>query len=278
MPSTLRPARPRAARLTARTADRYALYQEAVQAPEDDLGLLDRVFRRWRKRAPRTLREDFCGTALLCATWVRGRSERSAEGFDLDPEPLAWGRAHNLAPLGAEAERVTLHQADVRTPSRRKVDLRVAQNFSYMVFRTRAELLDYFRVAHQSLAPDGVFALDHYGGLDATAELTETRRCSGFTYVWEQELYLSGSGEYRCHIGFRFPDQTKIARAFTYRWRYWYLTELVDVLRDAGFRSVELYYEQGDDSGEGSGEFAHDPSGRTSRDCAGIITYLIALK
>lgn len=272
-------ARPaRSPRLTARTADKHELYQLAVQAPEDDIAFLERAFRRWRKRTPYHFREDFCGTALLSATWADKSADHTAEGVDLDAAPLAWGRAHNLRTRGAASARVHLHQDDVRVRGRRPADLRVAQNFSYFVFKERAELLAYFRSACRDLAPDGIFALDHYGGLEATEELVEKRRVDGFTYVWEQALYLPGTGEYTCHIGFQFPDGSRLRRAFTYQWRYWHLTELVDLLREAGFREVKLYFEQSDDADEGNGEFQFDPEGRTCRNCAGIVTYLLALK
>jgi hypothetical protein len=269
--------RPRSRR-TARTADKHELYQLAVQAPEDDLPFLERAFRKWRKRTPRHFREDFCGTALLSAAWAERGPDRTAEGFDLDAGTLAWGRAHNLRQRGAAGARVLLHQKDVRATGRRPADLRVAQNFSYMVFKQRAELLEYFRAARADLAPDGIFALDHYSGTEATEELVEKRSVDGFTYVWEQALYLPGTGEYECHISFQFPDGTRMRRAFTYHWRYWHLTEIVDLLREAGFRDVHLYFEQSDDDDQGNGEFRLDPTGRTCRNCAGIVTYLLALK
>jgi hypothetical protein len=265
-------------RYTARTADRYELYQLAVQAPEDDLAFLEKAFRRWRKRTPLHFREDFCGTAFLCATWVAKDELRTAEGYDLDAAPLAWGRQHNLSEIGDAAARVTLNRRDVRAKGRRPADLRVAQNFSYMVFKERAQLLEYFRAAQKDLAADGVFALDHYGGLEATEETSETRRCPGFTYVWDQARYLPGTGDYLCHIGFKFRDGTEMKRAFSYDWRYWHLTEVKDLLLEAGFRAVHLYFEQSDDDDYGNGEFVLDPEGRTSRNCAGIVTYLIALK
>ena len=258
---------------------RYELYERAVQDPAADIALLQRIFRKHADRPARLLREDFCGTAVMACRWVEQNPENEAWAIDIDPEPLAFARERHVAKLSpAQASRLHLERGDVRRVRHRKVDVTIAFNFSYFVFRTRAELLDYFRAARASLAPDGILALDHYGGLDATAELTETRRCRGFTYVWEQELYLSGTGEYHCHIGFRFPDKTRIRRAFTYRWRYWHLTELIDALKDAGFRSVELYVEQGDADGEGNGEFAHDPSAKSARDCGGIICYVLALK
>ena len=265
-------------RYTARTADRFALYQIAVQSPENDLAFLSRVYRRWNGRAPLHLREDFCGTALLSATWAK-RAGRTAEGFDLDAEPVGWGSVHNLEPLGAKAARVELHLEDVRALGHRPADLRVAQNFSYWVFRERAELLDYFRRARAGLARDGLFAIDAYGGSDAISEIVDAKRLDeGFTYVWDQESYLPGTGEYTCHIHFRFRDGSEMRRAFTYHWRFWNLPELADLLREAGFARVEAWFEQGDDErdGQGNGSFVLDPTGGTCRDCSAWIAYLVA--
>jgi hypothetical protein len=272
--------RRRRVRHTARTADRYELYQLAVQSPEDDIEFLRRTFKRLRGRSAFRFREDFCGTALLSATWAKQGPKCFAEGFDLDAEPLAWGREHNVEPLGRAAARVALHRKDVRSPGRFRPDIRVAQNFSYSVFKSRAEMLGYFRAARASLAPDGMFAIDLYGGYEATEEIVESRRIEGgATYVWEQARYLPGSGDYLCHIHFRFRDKTRMKNAFTYDWRYWTLPELRDILRDAGFARVHAYFEQSDRAdGEGNGEFELDETGESCRDCAGWVAYLIALK
>jgi hypothetical protein len=264
-------------RYTARTADRFELYQIAVQSPETDLAFLSRVYRRWNGKAPQHLREDFCGTALLSATWAK-RAGRTAEGFDLDPETLDWGRAHNLEPLKSKAANVKLHLEDVRQRGDRLADLRLAQNFSYWTFKERTALLDYFRAARAGLAKGGIFAIDAYGGSDAIEELQDERRLDeGFTYVWDQERYLPGSGEYDCHIHFRFRDGSQIRRAFSYHWRFWNFPELADLLRDAGFRRVEAWFEESDDEdGQGSGNFVLDSTGATSRDCSAWIAYLVA--
>lgn len=271
-------ARRRTRPLTARNADRYELYQEAVQSPEDDFAFLRRIYRKHAGREALHLREDFCGTALLSATWVQRSPRHTAEGFDLDPEPLAWGREHNLAPIGDAARRVTLHRKDVRSAGAGKPDLRLAQNFSYYVFKQRAELVGYFRAARASLAKDGIFALDVYGGTEATAEISDKKRLSrGVTYVWDQDCYWPGTGEYTCYIHFRFRNGSKLERCFRYDWRYWSLPEVRDALHDAGFGDVDAYFEQTDrPDGEGNGKFKLDQQGRTSRDCVGLIAYLVA--
>jgi hypothetical protein len=267
------------ARYTAATADPHELYQIAVQSPEADLGFLRRVYARRNRRKPRHLREDFCGTALLCATWAR-RAGCTAEGFDLDPEPLSWGSVHNLEPHPSAAGRVVLHQKDVRSKSHRKPDIRVAQNFSYWIFHARAELLGYFRSARADLARGGLFAIDVYGGPDATEEIRDSRVVEGgFTYVWDQARYLPGTAEYDCHIHFRFRDGSEIRRAFSYRWRLWTLPELRDLLFEAGFRRVEAWFEQtqaSDAAGHGNGSFRLDETGESARDCAAWIAYLVA--
>src|SRR5687767_13145156 len=91
--------------LSARTADRYVLYQQSVQDPPVDIALVDRVRARAGLRAAKSLREDFCGTALLCAEWVKSRPDRTAVGVDLHAPTQEWGRRHNLEPLGAAARR-----------------------------------------------------------------------------------------------------------------------------------------------------------------------------
>lgn len=263
--------------LTAATADKHDLYQRAVQSADLDIAFLSRIFKSTRGRKALHFREDFCGTGLLSATWVQQSPEHTAEGFDIDPEPVVWGMTHNFADLGEAAERYTVHLKDVREPGHRKYDLRIAQNFSYCVFKTRRELLDYFRAARASLVDDGMFVIDLHGGSEACEEMTEERKIDGgFTYVWDQAAYWPGTGEYRCHIHFRFKDGTEMKRAFSYDWRYWGLTEVRDVLLDAGFRRVDCYFEGTDEDGEsGNGEFRRGVRGEN---CESWVAYLAAVR
>ena len=240
---------------SARTADKYELYQQAVQAPEYDVALIDRLSRRHSDGITRRLREDFCGTALLSATWVASRTDREAWALDVDPEPLAWGRARNLGPLGAAARRVHLLQADVLTTRTPPVDVLVAPNFSFCCFHERDVLLRYFRAARAALRPGGLLLADVFGGPEAMEELVETRNVAGFTYVWEQTRFDPVSSGLQAHIGFRFKDGTQLRRAFSYDWRLWSLPEIRDVLRDAGFRESHVYWELTGPDGRGNGVF-----------------------
>ncbi|MBM4362243.1 MAG: methyltransferase domain-containing protein [Deltaproteobacteria bacterium] len=258
--------------LTARTADRHVLYQLSVQDTEHEARFLDRVYRKVNGRPPRTLREDFCGTALLCAEWVQ-REGRRAVGVDLDPAVLAWGKEHNIAPLGDAARRVDLREADVRSRVPGRFDVSVALNFSYFVFRDRATLREYFASVRRTLAPDGLFFLDAYGGHESLRPLEEPRRVKGFTYVWDQASIDPIDHSVVNHIHFRFPDGTELRRAFTYEWRLWSLPEIRELLAEAGFSSSEVYWEDGDDDGNGTGVFR--PRKRVAQEAA-WVAYIVA--
>ncbi len=275
--SRRRRTRARRTRFTAATADKHALYQMAVQSPVEDARFLARVFQAVRGRKPRHLREDFCGTALLCAAWVRRGKEYSAEGFDHSAATVAWGVEHNFPPRSRAAERVTLHVKDVHAPSHRRPDVRCAQNFSYWVFKERRELLGYFRSACRDLAPGGVFVLDIYGGPDAQQEEEEEREIDeGFTYVWDQKSYDPASGDYKAEIHFRFRDGSELKRAFRYEWRLWTMPELVDLLREAGFRRIDTYWEGTSPDGEnGNGIFRRRLRGEN---CPAWVSYLVAYR
>lgn len=262
---------------TAKTADRHKLYQYAVQSPEEDVKFLSRVYKKKRGRMPLHFREDFCGTALLAANWVKRGKQYTAEGFDICPDTIGWGIENVYAPLGDAAARVELHVKDVRETSSRRPDVRAAQNFSYFVFKERADLLAYARAACEDLDREGVFVMDIYGGPDSMMEMTEEREIEeGFTYVWDQVEYWPATGDYRAHIHFEFEDGTKLRRAFSYDWRLWSLTEVRDVLLEAGFAEVESFWEGTAEDGEsGNGIYRRS---RRGENCEAWVTYLVAYK
>jgi len=220
------------------------LYQQSVQDTPTEYVFLNKAFRRLRRRAPRILREDFCGTAQMACEWVKGNRDNQAIGVDLDNHVLAWGREHNLAQLTPpQRKRLRLVEADVRTVECRAADIILAMNFSYQVFKTRAGLLEYFKHAREGLKKDGVFFIDLFGGYDAFREMAEKTDHRKFTYVWDQHRYNPITGEILCHIHFTFPDGSKLQNAFTYDWRLWTLPELQDLLYDAGFKRVTVYWQ-----------------------------------
>ncbi len=229
----------------AQTADKYVLYQRSVQAPDVDARFFARVFKDERGRAPQVLREDFCGTAAVCCEWVKRRPERVAYGVDLDPECLDWGKNYNLTQLPpADRTRVHLVQGDVRTADTATPDIVAAQNFSYFIFETRADLGAYFRSAHQRLAPDGILILDLFGGYESLEDNREDVTDHGdFRYVWEQASFDPVSHHAVCKIHFRFPDKSEMTDAFVYEWRIWSIPEVRELVLEAGFSRADVYWE-----------------------------------
>ncbi|MEM9405822.1 MAG: class I SAM-dependent methyltransferase [Acidobacteriota bacterium] len=246
--------------------DLHHLYEAAVQNVEADIEFLERLFREEVGREPITLREDFCGTASLAAHWCSGSPERRAYGVDLDEPTVAWGLEHRVRQLDVE-DRTEVLLGDVRQVHEQKVDLQTAFNFSFCVFQTREEIVDYFRCAQESLADDGVFALDLLGGTETCEELVEKTKVPArtdidgtelppFTYVWDQAAFNPIDHSMTCHIHFKLGKGQKLKRAFTYDWRLWTITELRELMSEAGFARSKVYVEGwDDDTDEPDGDF-----------------------
>ena len=267
----------RGTRSQAKQADRYALYQESVQDPPADVDLVDRVFKNHFGRYPDTLREDFCGTFAMACAFVERRPTNRAWGVDLDPEPLRWGRKHNLAALNEDQRsRVTLIQGDVLDVDHGPIDVTVAFNFSYFIFKQRSQLLLYFEKSRARLHEEGIFVIDLYGGADAQRTLTETREHDDFDYVWDQDVFDPIHHRALNHIHFEFPDGSRLNRAFTYDWRLWSIPELRDLLYEAGFRQVDTYWEKTDSrTGEGNGVYYR---ANHALDDPAWVSYMVALR
>jgi hypothetical protein len=266
----------------ARLADKYDLYQQSVQEPECEVAFFDRVYRAEYGRRPMVLREDFCGTFAVCCAWVASHRQRQAIGVDLDPQPLVWGRQRNLAKLPESAQRrVTLLEQDVlhidRRAGARGADVLAAQNFSFFIFKTRDALRTYFQAARAHLAQQGLLVLDMMGGSEVFVENHEdVRRVNGYRYVWEQARFDPISHEGMYHIHFRFRDGSRLNRAFTYDWRLWTLPEVRELLLEAGFSRVDVYWEDTDaDSGEGNGVYRRR---RRAQADPSWVAYVVAVR
>lgn len=233
----------------AQTADKYDLYLRSVQEPDHEVKMFQRFFKDAFGRPATHLREDFCGTFAICCEWVKNNPERRAVGVDLDPEPLAWGRKHHYAALKPEAQkRVTLLQEDVLKAKTEKVDVVAAQNFSFWIFKTRDLVRGYFQAVHKALRPEGILVMDMMGGPKCHEdEYEETRNITGgFKYVWEHASFDPITHDALFHIHFRFKDGSELEKAFTYDWRLWTLPEVRELLHEAGFSKVDVYWEDTD--------------------------------
>ena len=237
--------------LPAKKADKHRLYQWSVQDPELEVEFAIEQYKQRTGRSPRVLREDFCGTALVAARWVRSHPKRTAIGLDLDAETLEWAKQHNIKKLGKAAKRVELREQDVRTVTVPKADVVAAMNFSYYLLGTFAELVDYFKLVRESLAPGGIMILDCYGGWESQQTVKERRRVKGpkgtFGYVWEQAAFDPINNRALCHIHFEFKGGKRWKKAFTYDWRLFAPVEVHEALEAAGFVNIQVFWDVEED-------------------------------
>ena len=104
--------------------------------------------------------------------------------------------------------------------------------------------------------------------------MLEPRKVAGgFTYVWDQNSFDPITHDIVNHIHFEFKDGSRIDKAFTYEWRYWTLPEITELLKEAGFSEVHVYWDQ-------AGEDEEEKYKRTTRaeNQPGWLAYLVALR
>jgi SAM-dependent methyltransferase len=260
----------------AERADIHELYEESVQNVENEVSFLGTTFRDLTGRTAHSLREDFCGTASLACEWVKQGVEYSAIGVDIEPSVLEWGRNNRVARLPSEDQaRVRLIESDVQTVETPQVDILAAFNFSYWIFEERQQMVAYMRHCYEALKDDGVLFMDMFGGPESFEETREKTKYKGFTYIWHQAKFYPVTNHMQCYIHFKFKDGSKLKKAFSYAWRLYTAPELRDMLHDAGFANVTVYWEGEDEDGEGNGVFT--PNDKGEADLA-WIAYIVAEK
>lgn len=223
--------------------DRYDLYELCVQSVEVLVPYLVSL----HANQPRTLAEDFCGTAALSRHWCRSIPSARAIAIDADPEPLA--RARPDAP-----DTLTLIEHDLLAGALPAgldpADLVFVGNFSIGEIHDRSALVAYLRRSHARLAPDGLFVCDLYTGVGAlrTGQVHRDHRApdgSRVRYTWQQRSVDLVSGLVTNALHMRVDRSGVITDelhdAFVYRWRLWSIPELRDALAEAGFARVEVY-------------------------------------
>ncbi len=265
----------------AEKADKYVCYQQSVQSPEHEIQFFEQSFMEAYGKKPYSLREDFCGTFSICCHWVDSHRDRTATGVDLDSEPLQWGRDHNLSKLTPkQQQRVRILQQDVRKRNRPTVDILAAQNFSFWIFKTRPEVVEYFKIARANMNRQSIMIMDMMGGGQCYDENhTDTRTVKkgkrGFKYYWKQARFNPINGDARFTISFKFADGSRMKKAFHYDWRFWTIPEIREMLAEAGFSESRVYWEIEDEDDEDAAEWQireeapSDPS---------WIAYIVALK
>jgi len=262
-------------------ADKFVCYQKSVQEPDHEVDFFEQAYRDVFRRKPYSLREDFCGTFAVCCSWVKSHSKRTAVGVDICPDTLQWGCDHNLAKLTeGQASRIRLLEQDVRKRNRPPVDILAAQNFSFWIFKTREEVIEYFKVARANLQSQGIMILDMMGGAGCyevghTDKRTIVKGKKGFKYHWEQAHFNPVNNDASFYISFKFNDGSKLKHAFEYHWRFWTIPEVREMLAAAGFSRSYVYWEQEDEDGEETGIWERSETGSTE---TSWLAYIVAVK
>lgn len=213
------------------------LYELCVTEPVR----LARFLRAAHGKSPRTLREDFSGSAALARYWAQSDPRASALAVDVDPEPLA---------ILKGLDRVEALRSDVLA-CRRKADVIACTNFPLGYWHTRAALVKYLRHARACLNPRGVLVADTYGGRDALVPGEIIQHLVGpdderIEYTFEQRSADPITARVIDALSFRVTLAGKTRAmvfrdAFVYDWRLWSIPELTDAMHEVGFRAVEVH-------------------------------------
>ena len=135
-------------------------------------------------------------------------------------------------------------------------------------------MLQYFKNVRKSLDKKGLFILDVVGGPDCEKRTEEETEHKDFSYFWDQDYFdpIHRIGHFYIH--FKRKAERKQLKQFSYTWRLWTLPELKDLLKEAGFTNVFVYWESSDKKGEGTGIFKKSLEGEP---CDCWIAYLISI-
>ncbi|KAI8810615.1 hypothetical protein BJ742DRAFT_799533 [Cladochytrium replicatum] len=265
-------------RTIAETVDRHEVYHKAVQLPEEDVRNLQTFYKRaheevsrmGRRRVKKSggeddddlgervqatlLREDFCGTAIVCREWSKLSPENIAYGVDLDAAVL------DYADKVTQSERVKLYWGDVLVDQHKpvapsdqnvrivedddtptadkrgslgalpKVDIIAGLNYGVCYFGDRTTLVKYLRASRSRLRDGGVLVVDVFGGGNVTSgkgRIVE-RRFEDFTYYFEQRGYER--------------DGSWLRSVFRYTFRAYTIPEIREAMIEAGFSETMVWW------------------------------------
>lgn len=256
--------------------DKYWYYNKSVQSADVDVKFFKSTYKELKGKKPKVFGEDFCGTFKLSCEWAKLDDSFVSYGVDLDPEPIAYGKENYLPKLSDnQIERVQIQEGNVLDSGLPQADIIAACNFSYQIFKERKVLKQYFENAKSRLNDDGLFILDIFGGSQCYEPNEEETEHDGFSYFWDQDSYDPVTNNAQFYIHFKVKGQKKVREAFSYDWRMYSIPELKDILEEAGYKNVHVYWEGTDEDGEGDGEFKRVTQGE---DCESWVAYLVAEK
>lgn len=255
--------------------DKYFYYTQSVQSTDSDIVFFNKIYKELNNSVAFSLREDFCGTFSLCCEWVKSGPKKISCGVDLSSKPTEYGKKYYLPQLSqSEKNNLRVCNEDVLIKDNfGRFDLVVAQNFSYCIFKARKTLLNYFIASKNRLNKNGLLIMDCFGGEQCHSPNEEETEYEGFSYFWDQDSFDPTNNHAQFYIHFKVDGEKKRKKVFEYDWRLWAPAELKELLLEAGFKDVFIYWEKDDNDGGGSGDF-YITAGEEN--CEAWIAYLVA--
>lgn len=250
--------------------DKHALYLASVQDPLNDVLRVSKIFNTIFNKEAISFREDFSGTFALSCCWVQSSSKRMALSIDIDKETIEYGIENYLSNLSEdEQNRLTPRVSDALVTTD-NVDIIATFNFSCCLLHERKALLKYFKHAYSSLNDEGMIILDIFGGSDSEIPEVQERDIDNHDYIapflfeFERKDFnpISRIANYGIH--FKYNSGEEMIDAFTYEFRMWSITEIRDLLEEAGFSSSKVFWEDCDSEGYGNGNFYETESEENS--------------
>lgn len=260
-----------------RPFDKYKLYSDAVQSPQTDALFYEMTYKEvfGSVKSKMNLREDFCGAGAISCEWVKRNKNYFAFGLDLDIEPMMYGREKYVSKLKPDQkERIVLIQKNVLEKNLPSADISVAVNFSYFIFKNREILTKYFKNVFKSLNHRGLFLVDIFGGTNCTDAITDKTKLRQFTYYWDQKNFdpITNNAEFGIHFKYKNKMYKNV---FSYDWRMWTIPEIKEMMFEAGFSDVLVYWEGTSSKGGGNGKFTPVKKGES---CLSWIAYVVGIK
>ncbi len=263
--------------------NKYELYEASVSDAKSDVKLFRKIFYSIFKKYPVTYREDFCGTFLHSAEWIKLDPRNKACAIDLSLEPLKYGLKTHRSKLSRDQKgRLRILKRDVLVGTRSKFDLISAMNFSYSCLKQREVLKKYFQTAYRSLNSKGLFLIDAVGGTQLQEPSIEKRRIDwgkkkpSLIFYWEQKNFDAIQNQAKFSIHFKVgKSKRRIKNAFTYDWRLWTLPEIRELMLEVGFKKAEVYWEGTTRKGEGNDVFS---KAEHQENCEVWIAYIAGIK
>lgn len=256
--------------------DKYYYYTRSVQSPEADVEFLKNTYQELKGKSAKVFGEDFCGTFANSCSWVKLDDSHQSVGVDLDPEPIAYGKKQYFEKLTDDQKsRVNILEGNVLDKKLPKAEMIAAMNFSYFIFKERELLKSYYKNVLSRLDKDGIFVLDCFGGSQCYESLEEETDHGDFSYFWDLEEFDPVTNNVLYYIHFKLKGEKKRRECFTYDWRMWSIPEIKEILLEAGFKKVHVYWEGTTDDGEGDGNFVRVDKGE---ECEAWISYIAAEK